>query len=146
MYGLEILERTQHSTSSIIGGRNKRTCNILMKGQVRDATNTVTLLDFLVKLRDVCGKQYGKVLLKDVQVNPKFNYNLISITKLLKDGFHLTRDSNTLYVVQYEDKKELVFNVKINMDTSFLLGAYLCHLNAGSKISATLQKTQNDLI
>ncbi len=37
-----------------------------------------------------------KVLLKDVQVNPKFNCNLISITKLLKDGFHLTGDNNAL--------------------------------------------------
>ncbi len=31
--------------------------------------------------------------------------------------------------------------MKINTDTNFLLGAYLCQLIAGSKISATLQKT-----
>ncbi len=42
--------------------------------------------------------------------------------KLLKDGFYLTG----LYVISYKDKKELLFNVKINADTSFLLGAYMC--------------------
>ncbi len=59
---------------------------------------------------------------------------------LLKDGFHLTGDSNALYVVQYKDKKELLFNVKINMDTSFLLGAYLCRINADPKVRVVLQK------
>ncbi len=67
-----------------------------------------------------------KVLLKDVQVNPKFNYNLISITKLLKDGYYLIGDSNGVYIARHKDQKELLFNVKRNMDTSFLLGAYLC--------------------
>ncbi len=69
-----------------------------MKGQVGNATTNATLMDFPVVLQDVCGKHYRKILLKDVQVNSKFNYNLVSITKLLKDRFHLTGDSNGLYI------------------------------------------------
>ncbi len=53
-------------------------------------------MDFLVDLHVVRGKKYSKVLLKDVQVNPKFNYNLVSITKLLSKVFHLVADSNEL--------------------------------------------------
>ncbi len=87
---------TQHSTFSASGGRNQHTCNVMMKGQVGGVTKTLTLMDFLVKLQDIRGKEYGKALLKDVQVNLMFNHNLISITKLLKDGFHLIGDSNAL--------------------------------------------------
>ncbi len=53
-------------------------------------------MDFLVDLHVVRGKKYSKGLLKDVQVNPKFNYNLVSITKLLSKVFHLVADSNEL--------------------------------------------------
>lgn len=90
-------------------------------------------MDFLVELCDACGKQYRKVLLKDVLVN----------TKLLKDGFHLTSDSNRLYVVQYKDKKELLFNVKIDTDKSFLLRTYLCWMNACLEIGAALQTSED---
>ncbi len=51
---------TQHSTFSSSGGRNQRTCDVLMKGQISKATTTVTLMDFLVELCDVQGKQYRK--------------------------------------------------------------------------------------
>ncbi len=64
-----------------------------MKGQIGNATTTVTLIDFLVDL-NIQGKKYGRVLQKDIKVNPKFNYNLVSITKLLKDEFHLKGESN----------------------------------------------------
>ncbi len=92
---------TQHSTFSSIWGRNQRTCNVLMKGQIGEATTNVTLIYFSVELQDVSGKQYGRVIFKDVQVKPKFNNNLGGITKLLKNGFHSTGDSNGLYVVRY---------------------------------------------
>ncbi len=41
---------TQHSTFSTKYGRNQCTYNVQMKGQVSNATTTVTLMDFLVKL------------------------------------------------------------------------------------------------
>lgn len=80
---------TQHLTFSLHGDINKHTREVQMKQQVIDATTTVTLVDFLVDLCNVNGKKYGQVILKDVLVNPKINHNLISITKLVKEGFHL---------------------------------------------------------
>ncbi len=102
---------TQHSTFSSNGGRNQCTCDVLVKEQIGEATTTLTLMDFHVDLQDIRGKQYSRVLLKEVQANPKFNYNLVSITKLLKDGFHLTGNTNGLCIVQNKHMKELLFNV-----------------------------------
>ncbi len=94
-------------------------------------------MDFLVDLHVVRGKKYSKGLLKDVQVNPKFNYNRVSITKLLSKVFHLVADSNELYIVQYYNKKELHFSFEILTDTIFLLGAYLVRVGIGVE-SATV--------
>ncbi len=76
-----------------------------MKSQIGNTTTTMTLMDFMVDLKDMSGKKYGKVMLKEVQVNSRFNYNLFSINKPLKDRFHLKGDSNLLYVVQYIYKR-----------------------------------------
>ncbi len=80
------------------------------------ATNTLVLMDFWVTLCDVNGKSYGKALLKDVQVNPNFNYNLLSINWLLKDGFNLSGNSDSLALIQFDDN---VLDVKIHIDSSF---------------------------
>ncbi len=58
----------------------------------------MTIMDFTLDLKDICGKKYGRVILQDVQVNSKFNNNLFSINKLLKDGFHLKGNSTSLYL------------------------------------------------
>lgn len=61
---------------------------------------------------------------------PKSSYNLISITKWLKVGFHLIGDANKFYVavVKFNDQKEMHFNVKVLIDTSFLLGVHVCRV------------------
>ncbi len=99
-----------------------------MKGQIGNATTTMTIMDFAVDLNDIHGNKYDRVILQDVQVNPKFNYNLFSIIKLLKDGFHLKGNSTSLYVAQYKDRKQIHFDVKVLTNTSFLFGAYMCRI------------------
>lgn len=62
-------------------------------------------MDFLVDLKDIRGKKYKRVILNDVQVNPKLIHSLFSINKQVKDGFHLVGGCNELYIVQYQDQK-----------------------------------------
>ncbi len=89
------------------------------------ATNTSVLMDFKVQLCNINGQNYGTALLQDVQVNSSFIYNLFSINRLLKDGFTLLGNENTLALVQTSDKRSIVFDVKIHTDSSFLLVGYM---------------------
>ncbi len=70
---------TQHSTFGAVGGTNKHKCNIQTKDHMGNATSTLVLIDFKVKLCDIHGKCYRKAVLQDLQVNICFNYNLFSI-------------------------------------------------------------------
>ncbi len=69
-----------------------------MKGQIIVVTNTVTLMRFQLDLQAIQRKKIYAGIDHDVQVNPDFKFNLVSLTKLLKDGFHLFGDINKLYL------------------------------------------------
>ncbi len=116
---------TQHSMFSSVGGMNKWECNIKTKGQIRNATSTSVLMDFKVQLCDIHGNCYGTLLLRNVQVNSSFKYNLFSINRLLKEGFMLSGNKSTLALIRTSDKRSIVFDVKIHTDSSFLLAGYM---------------------
>jgi hypothetical protein len=55
-------------------------------------------MDTLVTYADVNGTEKFDVVLGDVQMNEKFNYNLISVTKMLLKGYKLKGDKHLITV------------------------------------------------
>ena len=52
-----------------------------------------------------------KATLKDVQYNPKLNFNLLSIGKAIKEGWKLNDNQEGLVLMK--DYAKLIFNIKI---------------------------------
>lgn len=102
---------TQHSMFSSLGCINKWECNVRTKGQMGTATITSIVMDFYVKLWNILRYCDGNAVRKDVQMNSKFNYNLISINWLLKDGFTLSDNSGILALVHTSDKQFMIQQV-----------------------------------
>ena len=57
------------------------------------------------------GKEQLKATLKDVQYNPKSNFNLFSIGKAIKEGWKLSGNQEGLVLMKKNLK--LVFDIKI---------------------------------
>lgn len=130
----------QHSTFSTIGGINKRECNVRKKGQMGTTTNTSIVMDFCVKLCNGRGNCLGKVLLKDVQVDSKFNYKLFSINQLLKDWFTLSGNDSMLGLIRTCNKQSMAFDTKIPIDNSFLLAGYMQQVKSNEVAAANAQE------
>jgi hypothetical protein len=68
--------------------------------------------------KDKDGINQGNIILSDVMFLPNGKYNLISVTKVMKNGWKLEGDSNHFKLKK--DKKEFVFNIKINTSRGIL--------------------------
>ncbi len=97
--------------------------------------STSILMNFKVKLCNVCGNCYGSAILKDIQVSSSFNYNLFSINRLLKDGFTLSGKDSALPLIHTSDKRSRAFNIKIHTKSSYRLAAYMQRITQG-KVAA----------
>ena len=69
------------------------------------------------------GKEQLKAMLKDVQYNPKSNFNLFNIGKVIKEGWKLSGDKKGLVLMN--DSAKLVFNIKIMTENGVIFCAYL---------------------
>ena len=67
-------------------------------------------------------KQF-KATLKNVQYNPKSNFNLFSIGKAIKEGWKLSGDQEGLVIMK--ESAKLVFDIKIMTKNSVIFCAYL---------------------
>jgi hypothetical protein len=62
--------------------------------------------------KDKYGRNQGNIILSDVIIFPKDKYNLISVTKVMKNGWKLEGYIDHTKWKKYN--KKLVFNIKIN--------------------------------
>ena len=62
-------------------------------------------------------------MLKDVQYNPKSNFNLFCIGKAIKKGWKLSGDQEGLVLTKGNSK--LVFDIKITIENGIIFCAYL---------------------
>ena len=74
--------------------------------------------------------------MKDLQYNPKSNFNLFSIGKEIKEGWKLSGDQNGLVLMKGNAK--LVFDAKILTKNGVIFCAYL---RRESEITAILAST-----
>ena len=77
------------------------------------------------------GKEQLKAILKDVQYNPKSNFNLFSVGKAIKEGWKLGGDQEGLVLMK--DSEKLEFNMNIMTKNGIIFCAYLqreCEISA----------------
>ncbi len=86
---------TSHITKHKIGGINHRGTTVNTRGFVRELINPELEMDILVKYIGKDGLEI-KAELKDMQVNKNFNFNLFSVTKMLKKGYLLSRNKKCM--------------------------------------------------
>jgi hypothetical protein len=80
---------TSHVTKHKIGGINHRGTTVKTRGFVGESINPELEMDIPVKYIGKDGLEV-KAELKDMQVNKNFNFNLFSVTKMLKKGYLLS--------------------------------------------------------
>ena len=69
------------------------------------------------------GKEQLKAMYKNVQYNPKLNFNLSSIGKSIKESWKLSGNKG---LVLTKDSVKLVFNIKIMTQNGVIFFLYLC--------------------
>ncbi len=80
---------TSHVTKHKIRGINQRGTTVKPRGIIRELINLELEMDILVKYIGKDGLEINAEL-KDMQVNKNFNFNLFSMTKMLKKGYLLS--------------------------------------------------------
>jgi hypothetical protein len=106
---------TFHSTANIAYAKNWEP----------DTSNTVVVMgngkkEKVIKIgkikgiaKDKDGINQGNIILSDVMFLPNGKYNLINVTKVIKNGWKLEGNSN--HIKLKKDEKGFVFNIKINL-------------------------------
>jgi hypothetical protein len=59
------------------------------------------------------GKLGVKAVLTDVSVNKKYNFNLLSLTRLLRNGWNITRGDETGIVIENEEGNRIAFDIVV---------------------------------
>ena len=59
------------------------------------------------------GSSGMKATLTEVNYNPKYNFNLLSLTRLLINGWRITRGDKTGIIIKNVNKSEIVFDMVI---------------------------------
>ena len=81
-----------------------------------------------------------KAMSKDIQYNPKSNFNLFSIGKAIKEGWKSSGDRQGLVLMK--DSAKLVFDIKIMAKNGVIFCAYL---KSKYKIAAILASTSKTM-
>ena len=59
------------------------------------------------------GSSGMKATLTEVNYNPKYNFNLLSLTRLLMNGWRITSGDKTGITIKSENGSEITFNIVI---------------------------------
>jgi len=77
---------------------------------------------------DKYGNEVQEVTLRKCRYNPNANFNLLSLTKLLMDGWKMTGDNNA--IVMRKGDCEIRFDIVIKTETGAIYAAYIKRRNA----------------
>jgi hypothetical protein len=102
---------TSHATKHIEGGRKHYQTNVWICGFARETIQADCEMDIPVTYVDVNGTEKSNVVLGEVQMNEKFNYNLFSVTKMLLNGYKL-KDNKHLITV-WNQTRSIAFDLVI---------------------------------
>jgi hypothetical protein len=143
---------TVHSTENIAYANNWEpdTSNtvVVMGNGKKEKFTKIGKVEGIAKDKD--GINQGNIILLDVMFLPNGKYNLISVTKVMENGWKLEGDSN--HIKLKKDKKEFVFNIKINTSRGILFSVRIKNKkemvaaieDQGNTITATKKVDIND--
>jgi hypothetical protein len=89
---------TSHVTKHTEGGRKHRQTNVWTRGFAGKTIQPDCEMDIPVTYVDVNGTETFDVVLRDIQMNEKSNYNLSSVTKMLVKGYKLKGNKHLITV------------------------------------------------
>jgi hypothetical protein len=131
---------TSHVTKHTEGGRKHRQTNVWTR---RFAGETIRQpdceMDILVTYVDVNETEKFDVMLGDVQRNEKFNYNLLSVTKMLLKGYKLKGDKHL--ITMWSQTQSIVFDQVIRMKNRTLFCAKLTRNICKSEMANSVIQT-----
>ena len=104
---------SSHSSKSNRGAMNvtaNGSQSLGHSGKAMEATNTMKLPGQFIG-KD--GSSGMKATLTEVNYNPKYNFNLLSLTRLLMNGWRITSGDKTGITIKIVNESEIVFDVVI---------------------------------
>eukprot|EP01082_Thalassiosira_pseudonana_P000326 g56.t1 g56 contig1:128372-129499(+) len=112
---------TGHSTSNNIGARNAREAVSVSLGNAGQAIKAQSVIDIAGQFVNNDGTSGIRGTLKDVSYHPEFNFNLLSLTKLLTDGWEIRTGNGERIVVVNKVGDVINFDLKIPTARGMLL-------------------------
>lgn len=104
---------SNHSSKSKVGARNERPTNSSSLGHAGEAVEAECTIDLAGQFVAKDGSLGLKATLTEVSVNKKYNFNLISLTRLLRNGWHITQGDDTGIVIENKDGNRIAFDIVV---------------------------------
>jgi hypothetical protein len=98
---------SNHSSKSKAGARNERPANSSSLGHAGEAGEAECTIDFPGQFVAKDG------FMTDVSVNKEYNFNLLSLTRLLRNGWNITRGDETGIVIENEEGNRITFDIVV---------------------------------
>ena len=101
---------SNHSTNSDAGARNKRETTSASLGHVGQAVKATSSIDVSGYFLGKDGKPGLKACLKDASFNAMLNFNLMSLTRMLVNGWKVTKGTR----LAFRSRKAIMSSISIS--------------------------------
>ena len=85
---------TTHITFSKNGARNERKCDIVSVGHMGEGVVSTSIVDIPGQFENKDGEIGLTAELTDVRYDEKYNFNLFSLSKIMRNGWSLRGNTN----------------------------------------------------
>ena len=104
---------SSHSSKSNSGAKNVRSNGSQSLGHSGKAVEAISTMNLPGQFIGKDGSSGMKATLTDVNYNPKYNFNLMSLTRLLMNGWRITRGDKTGITIRNVNESEITFDIVI---------------------------------
>ena len=104
---------SSHSSKSNNGAKNVKANGSQSLGHSGKAVEAISTMDVPGQFIGKDGSSGMKATLMDVNYNPKYNFNLLSLTRLLMNGWRITSGDKTGITIKNVNESEITFDIVI---------------------------------
>ena len=104
---------SSHSSKSNNGAKNVKANGSQSLGHAGKAVEATNTMDLPGQFIGKDGSSGMKATLTDVNYNPKYNFNLLSLTRLLMNGWSITSGDKTGIKIKNVNESEITFDIVI---------------------------------
>ena len=104
---------SSHSSKSNSGAKNVKANGSQSLGHSEKAVEVTSTMDSPVQFIGKDGSSGMKATLMEVNYNPKYNFNLLSLTRLLMNGWRITSGDKTGITIKNVNESEITFDIVI---------------------------------